>query len=350
MQVTAVMSHRGVSYPRSGCAVQMAMSQSRREVFVRANTRAATAVLQLVMLVSLLTVSMNANAFFFLFVPITKKAQAGDMCFPTTAKVGDVQTSANGATITIISISGTSSLCKDSARPILVKTKYTESTTFSSKAGLDLPEGYTPNALNEVQEFNGVLLLATNKSNDSYVTVSAVRGEIISDFDHYAENLRARAGKNLNNTKVGDLQKLTINGLPARQYTYSGDLKNLYGTNYTFLVTALQGSDEVVLVESWCPTKKYEKNSPEFIHISQSIVGIAGNPNAPVDAQKAGEGTANQKASDSGHLPNGASTGNTPLSASNSEERLKQLNDLLKQGLINQTEYDAKKAEILKSL
>ena len=296
---------------------------------------------------------MNANAFFFFFFTVPKKAQAGDMCYPTTAKVGDVQTSANGATITIVSISGTSSLCNNSARPILAKTTYKESTTFSSKAGLDLPEGYTPDALNEVQEFNGALLHATNKSNDSYVAVSAVRGEIISDFDRYTENLRAGvagAGKNLNNATVGDLQKLTINGLPARQYTVTGDLKNLYGTSITFLVTVLQGSDEVVLVESWCPTKKYEKNSPEFIHISQSIVGIAGNPNAPVDAQRVGEGGAGQKISDSGHSPDGASTGNSPLSASNSEERLKQLNDLLKQGLINQGEYDAKKAEILKTL
>ena len=314
---------------------------------MRGSTRAARAALQLVTLASLLTVSMNANAIFFLFFTVPKKAQAGDMCYPTTAKVGDVQT---GATITIISISGTSSLCNNSARPILAKTTYKESTTFSSKAGLDLSEGYTPDALNEVQEFNGTLLHATNKSNESYVSVSTVRGEIISDFDHYVENLRAGSGKNLNNTKVGDLQKLTINGLPARQYTINGDLKNLYGTSMTFLVTVLQGSDEVVLIQSWCPTRKYAKNSPEFIHISQSIVGIAGNPNAPVDAQKVGEGSADQKASDSGHSPNGASTGNSPLSASNSEERLRQLNDLLRQGLINQAEYDAKKAEVLKTL
>jgi hypothetical protein len=317
---------------------------------VRAGTRVATAALQLALLVSLLTVSMNANAVFFLFFTVPKKAQAGDMCYPTTAKVGDVQTSANGATITIISISGKSSLCSDPGRPILVKTTYKESTTFSSKAGLDLPEGYTPDALTEVQQFNGTLLHASNKSNDSYLSVSTVRGELISDFDHYAENLRAGAGKNLNNTKVGDLQKLTISGLPAHQYTVTGELKNLFETRLTFLVTVLQGSDEVVLIQSWCPTGKYAKNSPEFIHISQSIVGIAGKPNAQVDAQKVGEGSGDQKTSDSGHSPNGGNAGNTPLTAANSAERLKQLNDLLKQGLINQAEYDAKKAEILKTL
>ena len=326
------------------------MRQSQWEVFVRASRRAATAAVQLVTLASLLTVSMNANAFFFFFFTAPKKAQAGDMCYPTTAKVGDVQTSANGATITIVSISGTSSLCNNSARPILAKTTYKESTTFSSKAGLDLPEGYTPDALSEVQEFNGTLLHASNKSNDSYLSVGTVRGELISDFDHYAENLRAGAGKNFSNAKVGDLQKLTINGLPARQYTVTGELKNLFETRVTFLVTVLQGSDEVVLIQSWCPTWKYAKNSPEFIHISQSIVGIAGNPNAPIDAQKAGEGSADQTVSESGHSPDGAITGNTPLSASNSQERLRQLNDLLKQGLINQAEYDAKKAEILKTL
>jgi hypothetical protein len=112
----------------------------------------------------------------------------------------------------------------------------------------------------------------------------------------------------------------------------------------------LQGSDEVVLVESWCPTKKYAKNSPEFIHISQSIVGIAGNQNARVDAQKADEGSADQKANASGHSPEGASTGNSPPSASNPGERLKQLNNLLEQGLIDHAEYDAKKAEVLKTL
>lgn len=318
---------------------------------MKASTRATRTALQLVALASLLTVSMTANAIFFLFFPVPgKKAQAGDMCYPTTAKVGDVQTSINGATITIDSISGKSSLCSDPARPILAKTTYTASTTFSSKAGLDLPEGYTPVELTELARFNGILLTATNKSNESTVAAFAVRGEIISDFDRYVENHRAGAGNNLNNVKRGDLQKLTINGLPAGQYAFSGDLKNMYGTNMTYLVTLLKGRDEVVVVASGCPTKKYAKNFPEFTHISQSVVGVVGNPSAPVEAQKAGEGSTDRKSGDSGHSTDSGTTGNRPLSASNSEERLKQLNDLLKQGLINQADYDAKKAEILRTL
>lgn len=66
---------------------------------------------------------------FFVFIPGSLIAKAGDAitgaegdhCVPATAKVGDQIMLPGGAMGTIKSLSGTTSRCKDEARPIRAK-------------------------------------------------------------------------------------------------------------------------------------------------------------------------------------------------------------------------------------
>lgn len=39
--------------------------------------------------------------------------------------------------------------------------------------------------------------------------------------------------------------------------------------------TVLQGDNEVVLVEAWTPTSKYQKQKAELNHFAESVVGLS---------------------------------------------------------------------------
>ena len=73
----------------------------------------------------------HANAFFFFIPGSTVQAikdsvtgGKGNICVKKEAKVGDVQPSIAGNTLTIISLSGTDSICQNPATPIRAEVQY----------------------------------------------------------------------------------------------------------------------------------------------------------------------------------------------------------------------------------
>src|SRR5690349_21588412 len=102
----------------------------------------------LVIAAALLCATTQANAWFFFFLPGSVTSKIGDAitgaegenCVKAIAKVGDVLTSPSGNTATIKTLSGTSSRCRDPNLPI--RALLTFNYSFSSKAGMDVPEGF----------------------------------------------------------------------------------------------------------------------------------------------------------------------------------------------------------------
>jgi len=307
---------------------------------------------------TLLLASSAAHASFFFFsIPIPGgKAKPGELCVSASTKVGDVKTNANGNTLTIRKLSGTSSECKQDGLPILAVGEYGASTTFSSKAGIGLPDDYKPESLTEFQKYSGVLLVARKKSTNATLRVTAIKSEIVSDVDTYAANLEKYYSTQMDDAKPSAIETIVVNDLPARRCSIDGKVRNVYGTRVTYLITILQGSDEIVLVEAWAPSARYAEVQPELQHAAYTVVGV--HPPAPVPPRVGA-----QAAATAGGAP-GASAGQegdhsgvtgdvesrVGPSSGIPEQRLKALNQLLKDGLINQQEYDAKRAEIIKSM
>jgi len=329
------------------------------------------------LLAVLLFSAFDAKAVFIPFIiPFSIKAKPGDLCVTTSTKVGDVKTSPNGSTITIKSISGSSGHCKDPALPILAHGEYAASTTFSDKAGLDIPKGYDVESLTDMQKFGGGVLMAKNRSTDAGIYVTALKGELISDLDTYAANVKTNMTTRVDDAKQSAIETLVINGLPARRFSTDGKVKNIFGTRYTYLMTIMQGADEVVAVNVWAPTVRYETLRAELQHVAETINGL-NPPNSIAPDSKSGaippaplavtdvkpvpatppvppaaEPAPAPASRQDGDKSTATSEGKPALSPSTDtpENRLRRLNQLFAEGLITQDEYEAKKAEILKTM
>lgn len=295
----------------------------------------------------LLFVSPNANAWFFFFFPIPgSRGAPGDTCVTQNAKVGDSWRSPNGGVATIKEVSGTSSRCRKPEIPILAKVEYVAPASFTSKAGISLPDGFVPQSLTELQQFNGALVMAKDNGNDAGVFVTTTKRDIISDMTTYVINLRANQAKNLDDAKQTDTEQLMINGLKAWRFETAGKLKNLFGSRYTYLMTVLEGANEVVAINTWTNTGNYDKQKGNLIQLASKVTGL--EP-PPVPAEKPKE-PANTVVA----VPPVADIPVAPVAssppASTVEDRLRELNRLYKEGLISKKEFEAKKSEILKAM
>ena len=240
--------------------------------------------------------STHANAWFFFFIPgsVTSAigdaitGAEGDTCVAETAKVGDTFRSPNGNVSTIKSLSGTTSRCAKAELPIRALVEYSMSSSFTSKAGIDLPEGYVPQSLTNLHRFNGYLLRATNSATDSGVLVTSTKREVISDMTNYVSNLRPLQVKALDDAQQSEIEQLTINGMRAWRYETTGKTKNLFGTRYTYQMTVLEGAKEVLTINAWTTAGNYDEKKAELKQLALNVSGMEAPP-PPVDLAKEAE-------------------------------------------------------------
>lgn len=332
-------------------------------------------------------ISTNANAG-FLFLPgnVTGKiadtitGSEGENCVGPNAKVGDTYRSVNGNIQTIKSLSGTSSRCVKPEQPIRARIEYTNSTTFLSKAGINIPDGFAPQNLTDLQKFNGGLLMAKNNVTDSGFYVSSVKRDVVSDLDAYSLKVRTNQAKPLDEPQQSEIEQLTINGIAAWRFETKGKVKNIFGTRYTYLTTILEGANEILILNAWTKTGNYEKQPEELKALAKSISGLE----APIlkdgviastlqsdtlSAINIKENASNNVSTVGLTKPVDIPTVETPkvVSLAQSElapiapvpeiilpgneilvKKLRDLNALFKDGVITQGEFEIKKQEILK--
>ena len=314
--------------------------------------------------------STNANAFFFFFLPgsVTSKigdaltGSEGENCVSATAKVGDTLTSNSSNTAIIKSLSGASSRCPDSNRPIRALLQFNYS--FSSKAGIELPEGFKPKELTPTEMFNGVLLNAQENSKRVGVFVSAQPRKQDGDGGGLAKNIATALIAAVENGKTSDEEEITINGLHAYRFRMVGKSKGMFGRSFTYVVTVLVGNDEFVQINANCLTGDFEKYKDMLDHFAYDIKGLnvaqslsttsmpvtqatpalpAALPTPVLVAQSAPEVASS--------TPVATPPSNTlPTQSEVATSKLRALNALYKDGVINEKDFETKKQEILKSM
>ncbi|MDR3483208.1 MAG: SHOCT domain-containing protein [Burkholderiaceae bacterium] len=345
--------------------------------------------LAIVLIVAGLTFSNTAYAFFFFFIPGSAARSIadsitgakGNICVKEGTQVGQILSSGNGNTAKVLSLSGTSSICPNPAQPIRAELEFTYN--FSSKAGIDLSDDFKPSTLTDLEMFNGLLLKAISKNTKNHgIQISATTKKANLDIETMANNLERVS---LNNQKLKDVssarsEKLTINGMPAVRFEISGTLSGIFGQRVTYQYTVIEGDKEVVVVNVYAPVDYMELNRSELQKIAEQVSGlhstegVASTQVAPVSPPPVASSRTDstQSASVPGE-PNPiardqsppspistssvSSTSSTPRVAVVPEDktvsvkqRLQTLNTLLKDGLITQSEFNAKKQEILNGL
>lgn len=294
----------------------------------------------------------NANAWFFFFIPGSAtrgvadaiSGAKGDICVKDTTKVGDVIPSIAGNTMKITSLSGTSSICANPALPIRAEVDYTF--TFKSNAGVNLSDDYEAKPLNDYQRYSGTLLTASSKSTrNKGVLINAREKKPNSDAQGLATGLETSQKANLVDAVTKNSEQLKINGASAWRFEVHGKTKGVFGTDMVYIITVLEGDNEILIVNSYTTQSNYENDKQELKKISSEISGITAG--APVPQSN----TVAQQVQNNEPIPV-VSTPAVETSSNTSQvsTKLRELSKLLSDGLITQKDFDVKKAEILKNL
>ncbi|MEX8495459.1 SHOCT domain-containing protein [Sphaerotilus sp.] len=321
---------------------------------------------QIVFSVALLCVTTQANAWFFFFLPGSVTSKIGDAitgaegenCVTAAAKVGDVLKSPSGNTATIKSLSGTSSRCQDPNLPIRALLVFNYQ--FSSKAGIDIPNGFEQKPLTDMQRFQGNLLKAENSSLKSGVFVSSRGRDASTDSPAIAQAIATRMITTLEEGKTLNEEQLSVNGMKAYRFEVAGKSKALFHPKFTYVVTVLEGAQELVVVNAWTPTDDYDKNKDLLRSLAFRISGVnsteteqAAVPSLPASTPVALP-TATASQLQQTPLPASTLTGSTATPTQSGSgsvaDKLRELDKLFKEGVITQPEYEAKKKELLKAL
>lgn len=323
----------------------------------------------------------NANAWFF-FIPGSVISKIGDgltgsegeNCVSEKAKVGDVLKSGTGNTATIKSLSGTSSRCQDSVRPIRALLVF--SLDHKSTANFSIPDGYQPKELNDFQKYNGILVIANSSDQRKGVTVSTKKRDRDSNPTAIVREMEQRLSSIIEDAKTTNAEQIKIKELDAWRFELTGKNKGIFGQRYTYQITVIEGEKEYLSINAWCQVDNYDKEKDGFKQMSESVVGLTSasiNPAPNTPASNSGLSVkVEQSNSDTVTVPANApraiaptasaSTPNAPSIAlpssnaasaaesSSSSKKLIELHKLFKDGVINQSDFETKKQEILKSM
>jgi hypothetical protein len=327
--------------------------------------------------------SDDANAWFFFFIPgqvIDKigdklSGAQGDNCVAATAKVGDVITSPAGNTATIKSLSGSWSRCQQPNLPIRALLEFNYS--FSSKAGIDLAEGFKPRELNATQRYNGILLSVIDDHRTIGLVIFARPRKPGADGAALAHTVSASIINVIEDGKTSNAEEIRINGMRAYRFQVVGKNKGVFGRSFTYLVTVLEGEVEYVVLNANCRTDDFEQYKEVLKQFAYEVKGITNDQQGTL-ISTAGEGPSVQPASQAPNVPptgvmakeladdglsvkksdeESKSTNPPPVSAPAANapgdalaDKLRLLDKLRKEGLISEKDYEAKKQELLKSL
>ena len=289
-----------------------------------------------------LIATTNANAWFFFFIPgsVTQAVSdsvtgaKGNICVKDGLEVGHVFTSPQGNTAKIVSLSGTSSICQNQTTPIRAEVEF--SYNFNSKAGIDLPDDFEPKSIPDLERFNGALLKAASKSQKNYgIEIWTHKKLENTDLEVMANNIENAVKRNLRlqDVTTANAEQLSINQMKAVRFEIAGTLKGVFGQSMKYQYTILEGDNERLVVAIYAPADYFSEHFDEISKFAFMVKGIK-------------EATP-QQSSDVRPATQPETTASVPPST---EERLATLNKLLRDGLLTQKEYAAKKKEILKGL
>lgn len=227
-----------------------------------------------------LGLSFNANAWFFFFIPpfwnsgsSTSSNDAGKICMKNDVKVGDIQTSLNGNTLTIIDVEGSSSRCKDPT-PIVASVKFNQK--FNSKAGINLSDDWEPIPIVDLDRYNGWVVKAKSKTAKKALFILTSSKKNDTNLKDMGNAFMVSSSNTFNEISVLSTEESKLDNLNAVQITFSGKTKATFPISVTSLVTIIEGKNEYLTVETRSQSDEFSKFKDEFKQIPMGIKGLDG--------------------------------------------------------------------------
>lgn len=264
--------------------------------------------------------------------------QSGN-CVRSGTKAGDVITSTAGNIAKVRSIAGASPLCIDPILPLQADIVFLN--PLSQVFKVQIPADYVPIPLNELQLFNGTLLVAESKTSDNLgVVIDAIVRPATLSLASLANNLEKIQISQMQDARSQNPEQLRINGMNAIRFEVAGKLKGLYEQPETYQITLIEADKQFIRVSAYAPTNLYPQQKAAMQKIATTISGVE-PPRTPSTPSTQSVPVI---------MPTPAGVNIDSKNTRSPAQRLEDLKGLLKKGLITQEDYDSKKADILKNL
>jgi hypothetical protein len=288
----------------------------------------------------------SAHAWFFFMLPTSLFSAKGDTCITSDAKVGDKLTK-DGRIYSVKSISGTSSRCTNPATPVLAEVEArTEPVPDNvTQARISIPEGWSPQPITDAMKMNGVVSYYTNRTLDAGLQLATFKRAPGTTTLDLVESKKASQLSHLKEAQQIPTSQMLLAGLPAWRYEVSGRVTS--GVDIKYLSTFFEGDSEIVGVIAWTTTPGFDRTRERLDAIVSSVSGISNAAATQVSAMSTTPPVATP--AQSAAEPSAARSQTNQDSGSQVGQKLRELNTMLKDGLITQDDYDNKKKELLKS-
>ena len=303
----------------------------------------------LIALSILILMVQPSNAFFFFFFfPIpsfgnSTSADPNEKCTSSETRAGQL-IKYDGGVLRVKSILGASSKCTNDRLPILILTEKFEYEPRPLQATLSLHNGWAERPLTDKMSQRGFKLYAANTSLDIGINLSSADIRFVPDFKSTIRKIYESDVPAMTERSVSNLRSITISGLPALQWEYTGYVS---GKKLTYINTYVQSKYEIVSISTWTLDANIARNRPEMIKAINSLKGL----NGIIQSKPSQDATAAIKqttASEKKPASNPVVQQSTPqLKESAVTEKLHELKKIFDNGLITSDEYAAKKKQIL---
>lgn len=245
----------------------------------------------------IMTAILPLQGCFFVFIPgsvisgisDSVTGAEGTHCVGANAKVGDTIRLPGDGRATVKSLSGTSVRCTNPEMPIRALLEFPDSNSARAssrsvaqsstnpnpanvKASLSLPDGWERRPLSDSQVTNGAIFVAINRTTDTGVLFMVNKRQGIGDLMEFAKSKGAAQASQLADAQQHQISEITVNGKRAMRFDVSGTLKS--GVKITYMMTMLEGTEEIAIVYTWTSTANYENQRDNMGQLAGRVAGI----------------------------------------------------------------------------
>jgi hypothetical protein len=183
--------------------------------------------------------------------------QKGEWCVLPTASKGDILSRQNDYTFTIVSISGKSDKCSNPNLLAIVEIR-PGANSHKSKARIHLPEGFVARPLEPADVVDGVVIVASNKSDDTSIMGQSISRPSANALDALVDFVVKNTRSDAILYKTSPIESLEINGMRAKRFTKEIRLKEsgAWSRHLVEVSTVLEADSELFLLRVYAKNDK----------------------------------------------------------------------------------------------
>ena len=158
------------------------------------------------------------------------------------------------------------------AQQIVAPSLQASPSAFVSGLSMTVPEGWEKRSLMESMIVGRGVVYAVNRTIGAGLLLSSSERKGIANLHEFAKSRRAIQSDQLGEAQSSEITQLQINGRTAFRFEVVGTLKS--GGKMTYMLTIIEGKDEIALLNMWASPTNLEQNRSLFEQHASMVTGL----------------------------------------------------------------------------